>query len=48
MLSADLGGLVHHPILRHGARLSFLAHGEHGDEGLDQAMETKVGLRTIL
>jgi hypothetical protein len=38
---------VHQVILCHGARLSFLAYGVHGD-GLDQAMGTKVGRRTIL
>jgi hypothetical protein len=38
---------VHHAIVRHGVRLSLLAYGELGD-GLDQAMGTKVGRRTIL
>jgi hypothetical protein len=47
-VSAGLGGYVHHAVLHHDARLSFLTHGEHGDEGFDQAIGTKIGLRTIL
>jgi hypothetical protein len=39
---------MHHAILRHGARSFFLAYGEDYDEGLDQAMGTKVDHRTNL
>jgi hypothetical protein len=39
---------MQHAILRHGARLFFLAYGDDGGEGLDQTTGTKVGRRTIL
>jgi hypothetical protein len=39
---------MHHAIFRLGARSFFLAYVEDGDEGLDQAMGTKVESGTIL
>jgi hypothetical protein len=48
MLSAVLGSQMHHAILRHGARSFILAYGEDGDDGLDQAKETKVERHTNL
>jgi hypothetical protein len=48
VLSAVSGSWKYHAILRHGARSFFLAYGEDGDEGFDQAMGTKVERHTNL
>ena len=46
MLSTVPGISTHHAILRHGALSFCLAYGEDGDDGLDQAMGTKVERHT--
>jgi hypothetical protein len=48
MRSAVSGSSTYHAILRHGVRYFFLAYREDGDEGLDQAMGTKVERPTHL
>jgi hypothetical protein len=48
MRSAVSGSSTHHAILRHSVRSFFLVYGEDGNEGLDQAMGTKVERRTNL
>jgi len=48
MLPAVSGSSTHHAIPRHGVRSFFLVYREDGDEGLYQAMRTKVERRTNL